>query len=141
MITVATRDEFAIQASSDAVAGPGHVRLRGVERVGCHVLRFVDDGNATLVRCRVQILHDLRLTVYGHGGTAGQLGEIDVEPAAVERERGAGVHQALASDALADADTLHELHGSLLEHPGAHATFDILPAAGFEHERFDAGSV
>ena len=61
--------------------------------------------------------------------------------APLKRDVDAVVPQALAAQAVADADRVHQIDRALLEHAGAHALDHVVPAAVLDDDRIDAVQV
>ena len=61
--------------------------------------------------------------------------------AAVEAELDAAVFEALALEAIADAEFVHELDGAVFEEAGADAFFDVLAGVELEDDGVDAETV
>jgi hypothetical protein len=68
----------------------------------------------------------------------GEIAEVNAMAAAVEAELDAAVLEALAAEAIADAEFVHELDGVVFEEAGADALFNVLARAEFEDDSFDA---
>jgi hypothetical protein len=61
--------------------------------------------------------------------------------AIVEAELDAAVFKALALEAIADAEFVHELDGAVFKEASADALFDVLAGAEFEDDGVDAEAV
>src|SRR6185503_10967347 len=87
--------------------------------------------------CGDQILHDLVLAVDGDHATTGQLAQRDAVALAPELQIDAVVHEPFAVHAGAETEGPEQIDGSLLEHAGAQAAFDVDAVATFDDDRFD----
>jgi hypothetical protein len=85
-----------------------------------------------------QILDDFVLGVDGDALARGEIAEINAMAAAVEAELDAAVFEALAAQAFADAEFVHELDSVVLEEAGADALFNVLAGVEFEDDGFYA---
>jgi hypothetical protein len=70
--------------------------------------------------------------------SAGQFGEIDAVPGAIETQLNAAMSPSLALQPLANAGFHHQIDGALLEHTRANPLLDVLLGTRFENDRFDA---
>jgi hypothetical protein len=61
--------------------------------------------------------------------------------AAVEAEFDAAVFKALAAEALADAEFVHELDGVVFKEAGADALFDVLAGVELDDDGLDAQAI
>ena len=83
-----------------------------------------------------QVLDDLLLTV-DRDVPAGQRGHVDVVVAVRGSAGRCRVLEALAVEAVGDAELAQQVHGVLLEQPGPDALLDVLPRARLEHDALD----
>jgi hypothetical protein len=72
---------------------------------------------------------------------AGQVGHRDAVPHAVEEQLEALVHHALPQQPLGQAHLGQQVHGALLEQPGADPALDVVAGLPLEHDRVDATQV
>src|SRR5690606_35025624 len=138
---VAARDEIAIEPMLAAVLAIRDVRLRAVEIVNRDVLRLVN---------RRQPLSCARLRPGARAlGVAGvrdapaarEPGRVDALAFAPREDLAALVPAAFAMHSLADAGFVEQVHGDLLEHPGADAAQHVFAGPALEDHGVDAGLV
>jgi hypothetical protein len=98
-----------------------------------------DDRRVGRQQCRDEVFDDFLLAVDGNALAAGELLEINAVVACSETELGPGMNEPLAPQALADADCGEQFRRSVLEHTGAHASFDVLTGARLDDDRLYAG--
>ena len=116
-------------------------RLVAIEPIDAGRFRIEQDRHAAREIGRDQILHHLLLAVDVDQLAAGDTGQIDVDQLAGKADVEPIVDHALAAQTLIDTEIGHQIDGALLQHTGAHAAFDILAAARFQHDAFDAGTL
>ena len=136
---VAAGDVVAAHLVGALALAPAHHRRAALEAVQAHVGRLVD-GAQPRRRARLhQVARDLGLAVDGHP-PAGQRGEVDAVPLAVEGEFDPFVWQALGEQALPDAGFAEHLDRALLKHARADTPEHVGGALALEDERIDAAS-
>ena len=86
---------------------------------------------------RDEVLHDLRLGVDRDGAAAGEHGEVDVVPFAVEAQLDAVVDQALGLQPLGGTALAQSVHRALLQHPGALPLLDVRAAPALQDDAVD----
>ncbi len=87
-----------------------------------------------------QILHDFLLAVDGDALVDQRL-EIDAAQVAIDADINAPMQDAFALHPFADADVGQKIGGPVLDQSGADAVLDVIAAAVFEDDRFDAGEM
>ncbi len=132
---VALQDRIAaLVPVADSGAGGGGV-LHG-EGLG------LEEQRVTLLQLEGdEVLADLGLGVDHHRAAAGESGEVDAVAGAVEAQFDAVVAQPLAVHALTRAGRAQDVHGALLQDPGALAVLDIGAVTALQDDRVDAGGV
>jgi hypothetical protein len=143
--TVAAGDEVAIEAFRDAVVIESDMGIGGVDGMELDVGGFEKDGviggYAFLQKGRDEILNNFVLGVDGDAFAVGEFAEVNAMAAVVEAELDAAVFEALALEAVADAEFVHELDGAVFKEASADALFDVLAGAEFEDDGVDAEAV
>jgi len=81
------------------------------------------------------------LRVNGDAFASGEFAEVNAMAAAVEAQLDAAVFEALAAEAFADAEFVHELDGVVFEEAGADPLFDVLAAVEFEDDGVDGETI
>ena len=84
-----------------------------------------------------QVLDDLLLAVHGDR-VADEVDEVDAVAAALEGELDAAVGEALAVEAVGEAELAEQLDGRVLEHAGADPLLDVGAVVLLEHDAVDA---
>jgi len=125
---------------SQAISRPLKANLRrlAVEIAHAHVPDLEEYLGAGVEPRAYQILDDLGLAIDRDGAPAGQLMHIDAMATPAKTQLDAVMDQSLSPHPLADARFVEHVRRSLLQHAGPDAAFDILAAAGFDHDGFDA---
>ena len=134
---VASRDRVAHELVLGAPVGERDPRRVGLDVVELHVGDLEPHIPAAVEQRRDQVLDDLLLPV-DRDVPAGQRGHVDVVVASVVAQVHAGVLEPLAVQALGDAEVAQQVHGVLLEQPGADSLLDVLPVARLQHDAVDA---
>ena len=98
------------------------------------------DRDAVIEQRGGHVLDHLLLSV-DRDVAAGQLRHVDVVVLAVVAQVDAGVLEALPVQALVHAQLAHQVHGVLLEQPGADALLHVGPVARLDHHAVDAVAV
>ena len=115
--------------------------LSPVEAVEAGRFRLEQDRHAAREIGRDQVLHHLLLAVDVDQLAAGEARQVEWISLPEKRMSSAVVDHALAAQPLIDAEIGHQVDGALLQHAGAHAAFDVLAAARFQHHAVDAGAL
>ena len=88
-----------------------------------------------------EVFHDLGLSVDDDRSAAREVAQRYAMTLAIELELDAVVDDPLAPEPLSRACVDEQIGDRLLEHAGANALLDVLPAAVLEHDRLDAFAV
>jgi hypothetical protein len=99
-------------------------------------LGFVDEGDAQLVDCGVEVLLELGLSVYDDMSVGEGL-EIDVEQVVAEREVDSVVDESLAIHPVGQPQLPQDLGTAVFDDTGADPAEHVVPAAKFEDDAVD----
>ena len=134
---VASRDRVAHELVLGAPVGERDPRRVGLDLVELHVGDLEPHILAAVEQRRDQVLDDLLLPV-DRDVPAGERGHVDVVVVSVVAEVDARVLDALAVQALGDAEVAQQVHGVLLDQPGPDSLLDVLAVARLQHDAVDA---
>src|SRR5262249_57110841 len=85
-----------------------------------------------------KIVEALGLAVARNRGPAGQLAQVNAMAAPSKTQLEAVMNESLAPHPLPDARFVEDVHRALFQHARPDAAFDILAAAGFDDNGFNA---
>jgi hypothetical protein len=139
MKAVAARDEVALE-NFGLTAGAPELDFwpRGIYVVKTDGFRFVEQLPACGTARGREIFQDFVLRVDRDRFSAGEIGEIDAMPGAVETQLDTGVDQAFSLEAVTDSGLFHQIDSALFEDAGANTLFDIFLGARFENDGVDS---
>ena len=145
MIAVATGDEIAHQLLRLAIFSKADRGFGGFLRI----IEIVDTGvsyfKMNLAAGREprvgEVFHHFMLRVDRDSFSAGEVREIDAMRAPAETQIHSVMNKAFVLEAFADAGFHQQIHCALFENTGAHTFLNVLAAAIFEHDGFDAVEV
>src|SRR5262245_21944902 len=136
--TIATGHEPAPKLEQLARVAAAHARHLGIDVMQAHVLDVEEDTPIRGEPGADEILDDLLLRVHRDRAAAGQAGKVDAMAAPAEAQFDAAMNESLSPHAFSRAAFAKQVRRRLLEHTGANALLDVLPAAIFENDRLDA---
>ena len=141
MKAVAPGDEVAGNLKRLAVFLEPDTGLCRVKVQHLHLAGLVIAGQASLGAGVHQVAGDLGLAVHHHFLAVRVRSQI--HPVALPRKQHvkAAVHQAVAVHARAHTGLIEQVHGGLLQHPGADAAQHIVRRLALHNHRVDAGLV
>src|SRR5262249_31128386 len=85
-----------------------------------------------------QVFNHFVLTVNCDGFSAREFRHVDVMPASLKADVKTVVPQTFTQEPVADANRVHQIHGSLLENAGPHALDYVIAAAILDDDRIDS---
>src|SRR5581483_10763217 len=136
--SIASGDEIAVHLVLCAVLAITYLRPGTVHFVDADIFDFeqhlATGSNAGIV----EVLKHLSLRVNGDAFPSGEFLKVNAMPLAVEAQFDPIMHKTFALHALADTHLGEEVDGVLFQDPGAHTFFDVMTAAVFQNDRFDA---
>ena len=138
VVTVAARDEIAVDAVGGAVHLVGDVGLIACETVRRDVAGVIDGDAPRRLALVHQVVGDFRLAV-DHDALVGQAEEVDPVVLAVEGQQDALVRQAFRVHPTAGSGAVQKTHHPFLEHAGAYAAKNVVFAHPVYHYVVDAG--
>ncbi len=137
MEPIASGDEIAGHLARLAVLAETDRGLRRIEFVHADVANLEENLPACVQPGADQIFDHLVLSIDRDRATAGELMEVDVMVTPAEAQVEAVMNEAFALQPLADTRLDQQVNRALFEHPRADALFDMLLAAGLEHDGLD----
>jgi hypothetical protein len=137
--TVAAGDEVALESFVLTGGAPEFdFGPRGIDFVKADGFRFVEELPAGGTASGREIFQDFVLRVDRDRFSAGEIGEINAMPSAIETQFDTGVDEAFAFKAVTDAGLFHQIDGALFEDAGANALLDIFLGTRFENDGVDS---
>src|SRR5262245_51156216 len=135
---VAARDEIAGDLLRLPRAAEANLRRLAIEIVNAYLFDLEEDFRARIETRVDQIFDDFGLAIYRNGAPASQLAQVDSVATPAKTQLDAAMNESLPSHPLADARFVEDVHSALFQNACADTAFDVLAAAVFEHDRFNA---